>query len=135
VVPVSPEPYPWIAAADLLVCCSDVESLPRVIPEAMTFGVPVLATRIFGVPEIIEDGVTGYLCEPRDLGDLAAALDRVLGLPDSELAAVATRAEPAVASRHDPNAFALRFAALLDGVVRGAGMRLEPERERVDARA
>jgi D-inositol-3-phosphate glycosyltransferase len=133
VVPVSREPYAWLAGADLLVCCSDVESLPRVILEAMTFGVPVLATRIFGVPEIVEDGVTGFLCEPRDLDALAAALGRVLSLRDSELAEVANRAAAAVAERHDPDVCTARFADALDGVLRGTST--EGEREAVDASA
>src|SRR5262249_18704496 len=78
IAPVTPFPYEWLAAADVMVLASDVESLPRVILEAMAFELPVVATSIFGVTEIIEHGSTGYLCRPRDLGELTAALDAVL---------------------------------------------------------
>ena len=58
--------YPWYRAADLLVSASDIESLPRSVLEAMCFRVPVLATSIFGLPELISDGETGFLFEPGD---------------------------------------------------------------------
>ncbi|MEX1024897.1 MAG: glycosyltransferase family 4 protein [Planctomycetota bacterium] len=54
--------------------------------EAFRAGVPVVASRIGGIPEIVEDGVSGVLVEPRDAEDLARALVRVLGLDDAERA-------------------------------------------------
>lgn len=50
------------------------EGLPRVIPEAMAAGLPVVATRVDGSPEVVRDGETGYLVDPHDLQALA---DRV----------------------------------------------------------
>jgi glycosyltransferase involved in cell wall biosynthesis len=118
VEPVTSDPYSWHALADLLVCASDVESLPRAILEAMAFGTPVLSTRVFGVPELIDDGQTGYLCEMRDLGDLARALDRVLSAPEHELQQVAAAASRRVRARHDPARYADSIAALVAGLVR-----------------
>ena len=48
------------------------------IVEAMAAGLPVVATRVAGVPEAVEHGRTGLLVEPEDATTLAAALDRVL---------------------------------------------------------
>jgi glycosyltransferase involved in cell wall biosynthesis len=53
------------------------EGLPRVIPEALASGVPVVATRVDGTGEIVRDGVNGYLAEPGDVETLA---DRVAAL-------------------------------------------------------
>lgn len=50
------------------------ETYPMVIGEAMSHGVPVIASRIGGLPEIVEDGVTGLLFEPGDERDLAAKI-------------------------------------------------------------
>lgn len=47
------------------------ENQPVTITEAMACGIPVIASRIGGVPELVEDGVTGYLTEPRNAEDLA----------------------------------------------------------------
>ncbi|MBV9773751.1 MAG: glycosyltransferase family 4 protein [Gemmatimonadetes bacterium] len=57
------------------------EGLPMTHMEAMRFGVPVVGTRIAGVPEQVEDGVTGLLVEPGDQVALADALERMLECP------------------------------------------------------
>lgn len=54
------------------------EALPTVAIEAAFFGLPVVATRIGGLPEIIENGVTGFLCEPGGVEDLAAKLSELV---------------------------------------------------------
>jgi D-inositol-3-phosphate glycosyltransferase len=115
--PITDDPYSWHAIADLLVCASDIESLPRVILESMAFGTPVLSTRVFGVPELIEDGRTGYLCEMRSVADLASGLDRVLSADGEELDAVACAASAHVRARHDPDMYADQMMRLLEGLV------------------
>ena len=52
------------------------EGLPMVILEAMAAGVPIVATRVEGVPEAIRDGVEGLIASPDDAGDLARAIAR-----------------------------------------------------------
>ena len=56
---------------------SHTEGLPRVVLEAQATATPVVATRVGGVPEVIEDEQTGLLCAPRQPGQLAASLDRL----------------------------------------------------------
>ena len=90
--PVTSDVRPSYANASLLVCASDVESLPRSILEAMALGVPVLEPTSSAVPDLITDGHTGWLCEPRDVRALADALDRVLALDEDERAHVAGNA-------------------------------------------
>jgi glycosyltransferase involved in cell wall biosynthesis len=55
-----------------------MEGLGMVILEAMYFNVPVVASNIGGVPEIIEDQVNGILVQPRDYKSLAQAIMKVL---------------------------------------------------------
>jgi glycosyltransferase involved in cell wall biosynthesis len=111
----------WHGAADVLVCASDLESLPRVVLEAMAFETPVLASRVFGLPEVIEDGRTGWLCEARDVASLTAALDRVLGTPVAQRAEVGRAASRSVRQRHDPDAYVERLVALLEGLAADPG--------------
>lgn len=54
-----------------------LENNPLVILEAMSLGKPVVASRIGGVPEMMQDGVTGYLFEPTHEGELIAAIDKI----------------------------------------------------------
>jgi len=62
----------WLSVADLFLLPSIKESFGMAALEAMSCGVPVVASQIGGLPEIIEDGVTGFLCPP-DALDLMAA--------------------------------------------------------------
>lgn len=59
----------------------DVEGVPNAMLEAMAGGLPVVATRHGGIPEVIEDGVTGLLCPEKDHAALAAALGRLADEP------------------------------------------------------
>ncbi len=67
------------------------EPFGRVILEGMLLGKPVVATAAGGVPELIDDGSTGYLVPPNDAAALAACLGRILAAPDAA-AAVGARA-------------------------------------------
>ena len=60
----------------------DTEGLGVVLLEAMNYGVPVIASRIGGIVDIVADGESGVLVPPADAPALATALDRVLGSPD-----------------------------------------------------
>src|SRR6202042_540736 len=100
---------------------SDLESLPRSALEVMCFGVPVLATAVFGLPELLEDGRTGFLFEPNDLEATAAALHRVLALGDSELAAVGEAGRRHILEDYDSAGYVSDFMALFEGVLRERG--------------
>lgn len=73
-----PQIYP---AIDVLVLPSLSEGLPNVVLEAMAHARPVIATRVGGVPEVIEDGVTGVLVPPEDVHALSRASVKLLRLP------------------------------------------------------
>ena len=62
---------PWLSSADLFLLPSHEESFGLAALEAMACEVPVVASRVGGLPEVIDDGVTGYLCSPDDIGGMA----------------------------------------------------------------
>jgi D-inositol-3-phosphate glycosyltransferase len=118
-IPVTPDVHPWYQLADMLVCASDIESLPRTVLEAMAFETPVLATNVFGLPELIDDGETGWLCEPRDMPALAAALDRALNSSPEERRRIGRASRELVVHRHDLPTYGREVAKLLDRVAAG----------------
>jgi glycosyltransferase involved in cell wall biosynthesis len=119
VVPMTPDPHPWFGLADLLVCASDVESLPRTVIEAMAWETPVLATDVFGLPELIDDGETGWLCEPRDLGALRDGLERALNSGAEERRRIGLAARTLVEQRHSLGGYGREITALLNQVASG----------------
>ena len=55
----------------------DVDGLPQMLMEAMACGLPAVSTRLVGIPDLVIDGETGLLVEPRQVGELADALQRL----------------------------------------------------------
>jgi glycosyltransferase involved in cell wall biosynthesis len=78
----------------------------------MAAGVPVVSTRISGIPELIEDGRSGLLAEPGDAASLAASLARLLDEPGLG-ARLAGEAAARVAELHDIERTSARLAKLL----------------------
>ncbi len=70
-----------MAAADMFVLPSFFEGLPMSVIEAMLCGLPVVASDIRGVQEEVEQGRTGLLVRPGDVGALRDAIGRVAGDP------------------------------------------------------
>lgn len=71
-----------LAAADLLVLPSEWEAFGIVLAEAMACGTPVVATRVGGAPDVVQDGVTGLLVEHGDVEALARAMGALLADPE-----------------------------------------------------
>ncbi|HVM46018.1 MAG TPA: glycosyltransferase family 4 protein [Candidatus Thermoplasmatota archaeon] len=70
-----------LAAADVFVLPSEWEAFGIVLAEAAACGTPVVATRVGGAPDVVQDGVTGRLVEHGDVPGLARAIDELLRDP------------------------------------------------------
>jgi glycosyltransferase involved in cell wall biosynthesis len=85
--------------------------IPNAILEAMAMGVPVVATRITAIPELVEDGVSGLLVAPNDTAALTEAIDRLVCDPELR-ARLAANARARVLERFDVNKNVRAYAAL-----------------------
>jgi glycosyltransferase involved in cell wall biosynthesis len=83
VMPGRVEPRDWLVRADVFAHTSQWEGFGIVLLEAMLAGLPVVATRVSAIPEIVVDGKTGLLAPPGDAAAVADALTRLLD--DGEL--------------------------------------------------
>lgn len=115
--PVTPGIAEHYVASDVLVCASDIESLPRTVLEAMAFRLPVLATDVFGLPEVIADGHTGWIVESRDTGALAAGLERAIATGPEERRRIAEAARELVEAEHDSPGCAARYAETIRAAI------------------
>lgn len=122
-----------LAASDAMALPSVVtpegmmDGIPVALMEAMAMGVPVVATRVSGIPELVEDGRTGLLAPPRDPAALAAALERLHR--DPALAArLGAAGRARVLARYDLRRSAARLRALLAAAAEGRALPGEAER-------
>jgi D-inositol-3-phosphate glycosyltransferase len=112
-IPLTTDVDDWYAAADAFVLASDVESLPRSMMEAMAHGLAVIAPGVFGIPELIEDGRSGYLFEPSSLSALEDAMRRYLRASSEERRAVARSGQEIVVTTRSSETYAREYAALI----------------------
>lgn len=77
------------------------DGVPTVLMEAMAMGVPVVSTRLSGIPELVEEGVSGVLCEPGDAAALADAILSVIRIPEEQRSAMAAAARAKIERDHD----------------------------------
>jgi glycosyltransferase involved in cell wall biosynthesis len=102
---------PWYGIADLAVLSSLSEGSPNALLEAMACGVPVVATDVGGIPEIVMHGESALLVQPGDPGQMKAAIRRLLTEPNLA-AGIAKRSQELIAARHAPEARMRRLVSI-----------------------
>jgi glycosyltransferase involved in cell wall biosynthesis len=115
-----------LRAFDVFVMSSYLEGLGTSIMDAHALGVPVVATRTGGIPELVEDGVTGLLAPPRDPASLAAAILRFLG--DERLRSACAARARALSSRYDYRAMVYKTLDAYRDLCEKVGSPLDRER-------
>jgi len=112
-----------LRAMDCFVLASTrTEGVPQSLLQAFAAGVPVVASAIGGIPEVVKDGETGILVPPEDAAALARAIESVLS-DGSGAAARARGARQLVEKRFSHGASVSRLLALYDEVIAGAAPR------------
>ncbi len=106
-----------LAHADLLVLPSLYEELGTVLLEAMQAGLPIVASKTGGIPDVIEDGVNGMLVPPGEPEALAGAIDRLLA--DRDLARQLSEGAQERGKDYDWEVLAERVLAVYQGVTAG----------------
>jgi glycosyltransferase involved in cell wall biosynthesis len=108
---------PHLARATAVVLPSYREGLPRSLLEAAAMGRPLIATRVAGCREVVEEGVNGFLCDPADPASLAAAMKQFADLPDDSKAAMGAAARHKVQGRFSEQAVVRSYVDALNRVI------------------
>jgi glycosyltransferase involved in cell wall biosynthesis len=114
-----------LAAVDCVVLPSFYrEGVPRSLLEAASMGLPVITTDTPGCRDVVEDGVTGYLCSPRDAGDLAEKMMRIAALSSEKRTAMGAAGREKMVREFDERRVIKRYldalSVVLGGEERGA---------------
>ena len=89
----------------------EADGMPTVLLEAMAAQRLVVACRVNGIPDVLRDGENGWLCEPRNVEDLAAKILQALAYKDSGIPAAALK----TAQQYDWPVLGARYAGMLKG--------------------
>ena len=125
-LPARPDLGAVYGALDLLLQSSQSEGLPQVVAEALEAGLPVVATAVGGVPELVRDRVDGWLAHPGDPESLAIALAQLAGSP-SQRAAMSQAALSRDRSHMGAGAVAARLAAVYEELLGGQSIPIPAE--------
>lgn len=108
------------AGSDVLVVSSFMEGLPVVLMEAMERGVLCVAPKLAGIPELVEDGVTGWLATPGDAASLADAMAKAAAAALTDASSVRAAARRRIEQEFDAETNAASLAQVLARVVLSA---------------
>jgi glycosyltransferase involved in cell wall biosynthesis len=110
----------YLRDATALALPSLEDNCPMAVLEAMAAGVPVIAAKVGGLPDLVEEGITGYFCDPLDAASMARALDNLLANP-SGAKTLAAQARQEAQKRYHPKVIAHRHLEIYREISQGNG--------------
>ena len=108
----------YVAEAKCVILPSEwYENGPYTIMEAMSQGKPVIVTNYGGLPEIVEDGKTGFICSPFDSDDLKNSIKKVCSLSDAEYKAMSSCAVEKAKIEFSPVTYAQKLTQKYNEII------------------
>lgn len=107
---------PMIRASTAVVLSSYREGMSRALLEGAAMGKPLVGTDVPGSRELVEEGVTGALCAPRDAASLAAAMERIAVASPQQIAKLGANARDKVGREYSDELVSRGFLDVLEGI-------------------
>jgi len=79
------DPKSYLSCCDALIVCSRLDGRPNAVMESFAAGVPVIASRVGALPTMVQEGVTGFLCDAGDVSGFAASVIQLADQPELHL--------------------------------------------------
>ena len=99
--------------SDVLCLPSLYEGFPNVLCEAMSCGLPVVCSRVSDVPQIMEDGVNGFIFDPLDVDDMAEKLEKIITLSEEERQKMALLSREIAVGKFSSDVFISKYLELV----------------------
>jgi glycosyltransferase involved in cell wall biosynthesis len=112
----------YLRTASALALPSLEDNCPMVVLEAMAAGVPVVAAKVGGLPDLIEEGKTGFFCDPLDAGSMTRAMEKMLA-DRASARELAAHAKEQARARFHPGIVARRHIDVYRDVLSGTSSR------------
>jgi glycosyltransferase involved in cell wall biosynthesis len=112
---------PFIAAADCVVLPSYREGTSRTLLEASAMARPIVTTEVPGCRQIVEDGVTGLLCRPKDPADLMEKIETMIALGPAQRAEMGRKGRQKMEREFDERIVLERYLAAIDQALNKGG--------------
>jgi L-malate glycosyltransferase len=112
-------PDAFYGLADVFVCPSRHEPLGNVILEAWNHSLPVVSTRSDGARELIEDGITGLLCDHMDAKAMAASIQQILEATQTQRAAMGQAGNDCLNTRYGQTSIVEAYLSLYSSMLAG----------------
>ena len=100
------------------------EGVPRTLLEAASMAVPIVTTDWIGCRDAVDDGLTGYLCRPRDTDDLTRCMRLMLELPSATRDAMGSAGREKMLREFDERAVLARYIEVVDRITAPASIRI-----------
>ncbi len=118
-----------IAQSDCVVLPSYREGLSRVLLEAASMAKPLVTTNVPGCKDVVDDGVNGFLCKPKDAQDLAVQMEKMLQLSRDELEAMGRAGRSKIIEEYSEELVIDRYLDAIGEVLRRQGSDLRNPRK------
>jgi glycosyltransferase involved in cell wall biosynthesis len=104
----------FLRQADCVVLPSYREGMPRSLLEAASVGKPIITTDAVGCREVVDDGINGFLCEPRSADDLKAKMEKMLLLPETDRLQMGVNGREKVLKQFDEQIVIDRYVSAIE---------------------
>jgi glycosyltransferase involved in cell wall biosynthesis len=109
----------FLRQADCVVLPSYREGTPRSLLEAASVGKPIITTDAVGCREVVDDGINGFLCEPRSTDNLKAKMEKMLLLPEAERLQMGLKGREKMLKQFDEKIVIKRYVEVIEALQLG----------------